>query len=155
MVRRCLASLLLLAYFAGQLAGTLHAHTHDGQAEAGGNQSVPHCHLGDHADHGHRHSSDQHGHDHEHQAVSPVNQEDGCSVRHDGDATYLSDQIGTPSESSHGLVALDLIQNVSWAVIFDLPSASGNRTGLANSGGSTHLGATPRPLYLTLRALRI
>jgi hypothetical protein len=159
MFRHCLATLLLFAYFAGQLAGTLHAHTHGAQSGTDGGKTAPHCHFGGHGEQSHSHSPSDHGHDHGHeherQPAAPASHQGSSSAGHDSDAIYLSDQIGTPSLSSLGLVTPDVLQLFWLPAVCTAAVTSDFNIGVVNAGRNANHSATSCALYLTLRALRI
>jgi hypothetical protein len=109
MFRRCLTTLLIVGYFAGQLAAAPHLHA---QTPAG-HGGQPHCHTGwlcclfaanrhsaDHHSHAHGHGAGHdHSHEQDHSQTPQPGEPDGGD--HDSDCVYLPDVVA-PSLATPG-----------------------------------------------------
>jgi hypothetical protein len=96
MFRRCISTLVLLGFVAGQLAAIPHAHGGCSPEEQREHDARPHVHVG-FCGHSHDHDDSHDGHSHNRATdkVSPASgqqvfDDDGaCNIEHDADAIYL------------------------------------------------------------------
>ena len=154
MLRRIATALLMMVYVAGQLAMVPHLHAQSMAGSTSDHAERPHIHLGHaHHDHDHQHGAAHHGHSHNSQVVS-TDQTTIASGDHDQDALYFPDEVGPSTAAKIGnsadSVNAELLLSIDTMATTPQPLQS-----LAASNDSNQYRPTPRPLYLTLRALRI
>ena len=154
MLRRTATALLMMVYVAGQLAMVPHLHAQNMAGSTPDHGERPHVHLGHgHHDHDHHHGAAHHGHSHNSQVVS-TDQTTIASGNHDQDALYFPDEVGPSTAAKIGNSA-DFVDAVLLLSIDALATTPQPLQSLAAGNDSNEYRPTPRPLYLTLRALRI
>lgn len=125
MYRRCISSLLLVAYVAGQWAVMPHAHGDESATLSQKHSSRPHVHLGtvrhDHASHHH-----DHPHSHGKSAVGQVLKlaAGQCVITdphdHDADAVYLASSVNSITVGKVGSQTLNVARpamHLNWMVL--------------------------------------
>jgi hypothetical protein len=154
MFRRCTSILLIVIYFAGQLAAAPHAHGGNVGASSE-HDSRPHVHV---SWFGHSHE-DGHTHHHHHHLDISHSQTDSSewstgSSDHDSNAVYLPNETGNlylackitgPPNPLNAVQALPAAAAIAPADNFG-QLCDANFSGICSPG---------TPLYLALRALRI
>jgi hypothetical protein len=145
MVRRSIATVLILAYLAFQLAAVPHAH----EAIVAADHGATHVHVswlaGECSDSGHGHQ----GHSHEHAGHSHT-PDRPAEPEHDSDAVYFSNDPVVVGKT------LNAINHLTFCPIAIVPTPLRSESAVCSSDAifaencRTHC-----PLYLELRALRI
>ncbi|MBL9164667.1 MAG: hypothetical protein JNL18_18205 [Planctomycetaceae bacterium] len=154
MLRRIATALLMMVYVAGQLAMVPHLHAQNTAGATPGHAERPHIHLGHaHHEHDHQHGASHHGHSH-HSRVVCTDLAAIASGDHDQDALYFPDEVGPSTAAKIGNSAASVDAELLLS-IDTLATTPQPLQALAASIDSNEYRPTPRPLYLTLRALRI
>jgi hypothetical protein len=158
MRRRCITTVLILAYLAAQLAGLPHVHAADGASHSS-DHSRPHVHVSwsDHEQPGHDHVHNHHHHgraddhdEHSHGQHPEPSSRHEHKHDHDNDAVYLPDGAGSPSvvkESDTCVAAM-----TPFAICEYVAAAYADNSPDDLFLGECSFGCA---LYLALRALRL
>jgi hypothetical protein len=153
MFRRFNTSLLMMAYFASQLAMVPHAHG-TSESQPCDHHARPHVHISwwSHGSHSHE-SGHSHQNDFDDSRSHSTSGDMPIERDHDSDAIYLSNEAGVPS-LGRIVVSQDNLPLLSALAIVDIALPT---TTLRSwrYGDFPDNGKPSCPLYLALRALRI